>query len=92
MKESNTNDYPKLRFETLSQRVPVSQLLNDFYLVDAMAKASSGRKLGHEAAQLKADVHKDVADRLAMYLVAAVITEAGYCFSDRNLTKLRPDR
>ncbi len=36
-------------------------------------------------------IYSDVADRLAMYLVAAVITEAGYCFSDRNLTKLRPE-
>lgn len=91
VEESNTNDLPKLRFETLSQRVTASLLLNDFYLVDAMAKAASGKKLGHEAAQLKAEVHKDIADRLAMYLVAAVITEAGYCFSEHNLAKLGPE-
>lgn len=87
----STGDQPMLRFDMLSQRVTASLLLNDFYLVDAMAKASSGTKLESEAAQLKTDVHKTAADRLAMYLICAVIGEAGYCFSNHNLAKLQPE-
>jgi len=88
---ANTNDQPKLRFETLAQRVSASQLINDFYLADAMEKASSATMLEGEAVKLKTNVHRDVADRMAMYLLAAVITEAGHCFSEVNLKKLRPE-
>ncbi len=88
---ANTNDLPKLRFEMLSGRTAASQLLNDFYLADALEKACASSALESEAVKLKADIHKDVADKLAIYLVAAVITEAGHCFSEINSRKLRPE-
>lgn len=79
---------PKLHFSMVSEKVSVNHLVNDFYLADAMAKASVGTELERRAADLKARVHRIVAERLAMYLVVAVASEAQYIF-DINRSSLQ---
>lgn len=77
---------PKLRFDMISRKVSVHQLLNDFYLVEAISKASSATKLERRSADVKARLHKEVADLLVTYLVIAVASEAQYIFDINRRT------
>jgi phosphohistidine swiveling domain-containing protein len=63
---------PKLCFGAFSQKANYNQMINEFYLTDAMAREAAGSKLSAKANQLKNEVHKDVAERMAMYLVVAI--------------------
>ncbi len=61
-----------LKFEYYEQSVSYNDMLNDFYLVDAMAEVARGTTLANRALSLKEQVHQETAGRLAMYLVVAV--------------------
>lgn len=61
-----------LKFEYYEQSVSYNDMLNDFYLADAMAEAARGTTLANRAMSLKRQVHQEAAGRLAMYLVVAV--------------------
>ncbi len=85
---ANIAELPTLHFEMIEERVSAYQLLNDFYIIDEVAKASIGTKLERQSLALKTSIHKEVADRLAMYLVMALIGETYYCFSDGRYAML----
>ncbi|MBX9939665.1 MAG: pyruvate, phosphate dikinase [Candidatus Obscuribacterales bacterium] len=62
----------KLDFSLTLERQSYNGLLNDFYLVDALALACRSSNLNQQAQNLKVRLHGAVAARLAMYLVVAV--------------------
>lgn len=62
----------ELKFEYYEQSVSYNDMLNDFYLADAMAEVARGTTLASRAMSLKQQVHQETAGRLAMYLVVAV--------------------
>lgn len=66
---------PRLGMKFIDECVDVSQLINDFYLSDAMAQASAGTKLAVEAQELKKQIHTATAERIAAYLALAVSGE-----------------
>ncbi len=69
---------PRLDFAMFDQSAPISRLIGDFYLTDAMWLAAAGSKLESEAVKLRVRVHTEVAERLAMYLAVAVGGEIRY--------------
>ncbi len=82
---------PELNFDFLDERVPVNLLLSDFYITDAMARAAAGTRLESEALLMKELVHKAVADRLATYLLMAVVGEIRFCYGPRMFQRLAPE-
>ncbi len=69
---------PHLAFERMSESHTANQLLNDFYLSDAMARAAKGSSLESEALKLQRDVQANVAELLATYLAIAITGEVRY--------------
>ncbi len=69
---------PHLAFERMSESHTANQLLNDFYLSDAMARAAKGSSLEAEAFKLQRDVQANVAELLATYLAIAITGEVRY--------------
>jgi len=66
---------PRIGFEYVGQQFWANTLLNDFYLVDAMARASRGTVIAQEASKLQREVQVRVAEILACYLTVAVAGE-----------------
>lgn len=66
---------PQIGFEWCEKRQSVNEWLNDFYLSDAMAIASTGSVLETQASQLRARIHQDAAEMLVAYLANAVAGE-----------------
>lgn len=83
---------PKLQFSLVDEKISVNHLVNDFYLADAMAKAAERTDLERRAAQLKARVHRAIGERVLMYLVVAVASEAQYIFDFNRSTLQRECR
>ncbi len=62
----------KLDFSLTLEKQSYNGLLNDFYLVDALALACKSSSLNQQVQNLKVRLQAQVAARLAMYLVVAV--------------------
>lgn len=71
---------PRLDFAFVDQSADCGQMVATFYLTDLMAQVAKGSSLGKEAAALRAKVHTNVAERLAMYLTLAVGGEVRHAF------------
>lgn len=63
---------PRLDFELYNSSASANQMINDFYMVDAMANAAKQTCLEGECNVLRTRIHTQVAERLALYLVVAV--------------------
>ena len=63
-------------FEKLGERYSANQLLNDFYLTDAMALEARGSSLESDARKLRDQIHEEIAGIFAVYLLVAVAGEA----------------
>ena len=66
---------PRLALETVDQEVTVHLLINDFYLTDAMARATVGTPIELDGANLRVRVHSQTAERVAAYLLVAASGE-----------------
>lgn len=66
---------PQADFARVAERLSANEVLNNFYLVDAMAQASAGSPLAPAAEALKRAVHIESAELLACYLAIAVAGE-----------------
>ncbi len=79
---------PELNFEHMSTAYSVSLLVNDFYLADAMAKASEGTILHKQAEQLRKRIHQQTAERIVTYLAVAVASEVPYAYGSHMRKRL----
>jgi phosphohistidine swiveling domain-containing protein len=69
---------PRLDFETVKKSMTAGQLLNNFYLTDAIARQTVKTALEPESRRLRTQVHVQVAEHIATYLVLAVCGELRY--------------
>lgn len=77
---------PRLSFDALDQPVSVNQLINDFYLSDAMTRASVGTALEFHAVKVRNETHWTCAETLAGYLAVAVGGELRHASRQRVVT------
>ncbi|OGG58710.1 hypothetical protein A2765_00105 [Candidatus Kaiserbacteria bacterium RIFCSPHIGHO2_01_FULL_56_24] len=80
---------PRLKFEMMERRICVNQMLNNFYLSDAMAQAARGSDLLTQAQALRSRVHTETAEFLACYLLVAVAGEIRHSSGRDWCDKLR---
>lgn len=66
---------PRLHLAYVDESVNINQVLNDFYLVDAMALKAKGTSLEVSAEELKQKIHIVTAERFAAYLANAIAGE-----------------
>lgn len=66
---------PRIDFEWVEKQTSVNQVLNDFYLADAMATLAQGSSLEVEAEDLRVKIHQTAAEFMACYLTVAVAGE-----------------
>jgi len=72
---------PAIGFEWVKKQVSVNELITDFYLTDAMARASVGTALERQAHQLRDQRHREIAECYAAYLLLAIGGEARHYWS-----------
>lgn len=65
----------QFNFDYLDERVDVHTLINDFYLSTALTREARGTPFAQEARILRDQIHKSVAERLAVYLLVAIAGE-----------------
>lgn len=61
--------------KSLDEEVSVNQLINDFYLVEAMAIETKGTSFETSVADVRKSICTDTAERLLTYLVVAIASE-----------------
>jgi len=66
----------------MTKRLSVNELLNDFYISEAMARHSKGSSLEMEAEKLRDKIHLRAAEVLAFYLAIAVGGELRHAYLD----------
>ena len=75
---------PRVGFEWFTRNSSENTLLNDFYLSDAMARASKRTSLAQRTERLRASVHTEVAEILACYLLVSVAGELRHAWEKAN--------
>jgi len=75
---------PRVGFEWFEKDSSENTLLNDFYLSDAMARASKRTPLAQKVERLRANVHTQVAEILACYLLVSVAGELRHAWEKTN--------
>lgn len=75
---ANNWPQPRLDFTTVNESVPVTRLINDFYLADAMCRAAQNSPLRRKCAELRQRIHVATAERLATYLLVACCGELAH--------------
>jgi len=78
---------PRADFSKTTDKFSMNQVLNDFYLTDAMAQASVRSLLGSTAEKIKRETHIEAAEMLACYLAIAVAGELRYSSNKASLNK-----
>jgi len=78
---------PRADFSKTEERFSMNDVLNNFYLTDAMAQASVGSPLGSAAEKLKRETHIEAAEMLACYLAIAVAGELRHSSNKASLNK-----
>jgi phosphohistidine swiveling domain-containing protein len=63
---------PQLVFRYYDERITASQMIADFYMIDAIYNAVKGKSLEAKAKTVRMRIHTAVAERVAMYLTVAV--------------------
>lgn len=66
---------PEIAFEAMDQKNSENQLINDFYISDAMLMAGEASELGSELGEWRSEVHRKTAEILACYCAVAVAGE-----------------
>jgi pyruvate,orthophosphate dikinase len=74
---------PTVDADWAGKTVDSVDLLADFYLTDAMAREAEGTRREIEAAELRSATHRQIAERLATYLLLAICAEVRHFWSLR---------
>ena len=82
---------PRVVLEKRNQRFSVNRMLNDFYIAEAMVSAAVGLslELETEARKIRNQIHQEVAEILAAYLIIACAGELGHCYS---CSRVQPEK
>jgi pyruvate,orthophosphate dikinase len=67
---------PQVGFNYYGRTLSVNKLLNDFYLTQAMETEAEGSPLQRDVSLLRVNIHREVAESFALYLLIATIGEA----------------
>lgn len=72
---------PTVDVEWANKTIDSVDLLADFYLADAMAREAEGTSKEIEAVELRHTTHRQIAERLATYLLLAICAETRHYWS-----------
>jgi hypothetical protein len=80
---------PCIGYDWLETKLSANELLNNFYLLQAMEAAAEGSPLTAEIRRLRRDVHHKTAESFALYLLIACSGESRYFDGFSSLNQYR---